>query len=100
MLITFFDKQVVIYKEFVHEEQRVNSAFYTEVIEMLLKRISQARPQFQTEGSWCLLHDNAPSHPTLVLKHIFGQTQCCGDKPSTLFSCSRTSKFFSLSTSK
>jgi hypothetical protein len=32
MLITFFNKQAVIHKEFVPEGQIVNSAFYVEVI--------------------------------------------------------------------
>jgi hypothetical protein len=40
MLITFFDQQSVIHKEFVPEGQRVNSAFYIEVIGRLLKLIS------------------------------------------------------------
>jgi hypothetical protein len=47
MLITFFDKQGVIQEEFVSEQQRVNSAFYVEVIGGLLKRISRVRPQFE-----------------------------------------------------
>jgi transposase len=40
MLITFFDKQGVIRKEFVPERQKVNGAFYVEVIGRLLRRIS------------------------------------------------------------
>jgi hypothetical protein len=50
------------------EGQIVNSAFYVEVIGRLLKRISRVRPQFRAEGSWFLLHDNAPSHSTLAVK--------------------------------
>jgi hypothetical protein len=58
----------VIHKEYVPEGQIVNSAFYVEVIGRLLKRISRVRPQFRAEGSWFLLHDNAPSHSALVVK--------------------------------
>jgi hypothetical protein len=58
----------VIHTEVVPEGQTFNSAFYVEVIGRLLKRISQVRPQFRTEGSWFLLHDNAPSHSALVVK--------------------------------
>jgi histone-lysine N-methyltransferase SETMAR len=71
----FFDKQGVIHKEFVSERQAVNSAFYVEVIGRLLKRISLMRPQFRAEGSWFLLHDNAPSHCALVVK-IFLAKYC------------------------
>jgi histone-lysine N-methyltransferase SETMAR len=67
-LITFFDKQGVIHKAFVPERQRVNSAFYVEVIGRLLKSISRVRPQFRAEGSWFLLNDNAPSNSALVIK--------------------------------
>jgi histone-lysine N-methyltransferase SETMAR len=68
MLITFFDKQGVFFKEFVPEGQTVNSAFHVEVIRRLLKRISWVRPQFRAEDSWFLLHDNSPSHSALVVK--------------------------------
>jgi hypothetical protein len=68
MLIKYFDKQGVIHKQFVPEGQAVNSDFYVEVIRRLLKRISWVRPQFRAEGSWFLLHSNAPSHSALVVK--------------------------------
>jgi histone-lysine N-methyltransferase SETMAR len=58
----------VIHKEFVPEGQTVSSAFYVDVIERLLKGISRVKPQFRAEGSWFLLHDNAPSHSALVVK--------------------------------
>jgi hypothetical protein len=58
----------MIHKEFVPKGQRVNSAFFVEVIGRLLKRISRVRSQFRAEGSWFLLHDNAPSHSALVVK--------------------------------
>jgi hypothetical protein len=64
----FFDKQPVIHKEFVPERQSVNSAFYVEVIDRLLKRIPWVRPQFRAVGSWFLLHYNAHSHVALVVK--------------------------------
>jgi hypothetical protein len=76
--ITFFDKQVVIHKEFVPEEQTVNSVFYVEVIGRLLKRISWVRPQFRAEGSWFLLHENAPSHFGLVIKTFLARHRVLG----------------------
>jgi histone-lysine N-methyltransferase SETMAR len=68
MLVTFFDKHGPIHKEFVPDGQTFNSAFCVEVIGRLLKGISRVRPQFRAEGSWFLLHDNAPSHSALVAK--------------------------------
>jgi hypothetical protein len=64
----FFKKQPVIHKEFAPERQRVNSAFYFEVIGRLLNRISLVTTQFRAEGSWFLLHDNALSHSAVVVK--------------------------------
>jgi hypothetical protein len=60
MLITFFYKQGVIHKELVPEGQTVDSDFYVEVIERLLKRISRVRRKFRAESSLFLLHYNAP----------------------------------------
>jgi hypothetical protein len=57
VLISFFDKQNVVHKE-----------FYVEVIGILLKRILQMKPQFRAGSSWFLLHDNAPSHSAPVVK--------------------------------
>lgn len=68
VLIAIFDKPGVIHKEFTHDGQTVNSAFYVGVIGRSLKRISRARPQFRTEGSWLLLHDSALPQRTLVVK--------------------------------
>jgi hypothetical protein len=68
MLNTFFDNQGVIHKEFVPQGHAINSAFYVEVIGRWLKCISRVRSQFQAQGSWFLLHGNAPSHSPLVVK--------------------------------
>jgi hypothetical protein len=68
MLITFFDEQGVIHKEFVPEGERVNSAFYIEVIGRLLIQPGNAQQQLRAESSWFLLHDNASSHSALAVK--------------------------------
>jgi hypothetical protein len=74
MLITyFFFTNGVIQKEFVREEQPVNSAFYVEVIRTLLKRISRLRPQFRAEGTLFLLHDSAFSHSALAVKFFLDE---------------------------
>lgn len=60
MLITFFDCQGIIHKEFVPPGQTVNGQFYCQVLERLRKRVNRVRPEISQ--SWMLHHDNAPSH--------------------------------------
>jgi hypothetical protein len=38
-----------------------------------MKRISRARPQFQAEVSWFLLHGNGRSHSALVVKTLLAR---------------------------
>jgi hypothetical protein len=68
MLITFFNKQGAIHKEFVPEGQRVNSVFSVEVIGRLLMRISRVRLQFRAKGFWFLLQDNVTSYSAMLVK--------------------------------
>ena len=62
MLITFFDSQGMIYKEFVLKGSTVNGQYYLGVMQRLLARIRRVRRQYKAQGSWSLLHDNAPAH--------------------------------------
>jgi hypothetical protein len=86
MLITFFDKQGVIHKEFVPERQIVNSAFYVEVIGRLLKRISLGEATISSRGQLGLVAGQCPFPFHTGNEDISGQARCCGDKPPTLFS--------------
>ena len=52
----------IIHKEFVPTGQTVNAVFYVGVLKRLVSRIRQIRPEYREEGSWRLLHVNAPSH--------------------------------------
>ena len=62
MLIALFDSYGIIHKEFVPVDQTINSAFYEEVLKLLLWRIHHVWPELHRTGQWMLLHDNAPSH--------------------------------------
>ena len=62
MLICFYNSKGVIHKEFVPTSQTVNAVFYVGVLKRLVTRIRPIRPEYREEGSWRLLHDNAPSH--------------------------------------
>jgi hypothetical protein len=49
----------VIHKELVQEGKAVNSEFYIQVLERLLKWILKVRLQFPEEDSWFYLQDSA-----------------------------------------
>jgi hypothetical protein len=68
-LITVFDKQRVIHKEYALEGQRVNSAFCVEVVGRLLQRIPGVTPQLVPVALQC------------PFAFRTGQTRCCRDKP-------------------
>lgn len=67
MLITFFDSKGIIHKEFAPTGQTITGEFYLNVLKRLLARIHRIRPEYRDENSWCLLHDNAPSHKSLIV---------------------------------
>lgn len=73
LLITFFDSDGVIHKEFLPSDTTVNAAYYKEVMSRLLKRISRIRPHYNRKGSWSLLHDNAPSHNSIIVKSFMAK---------------------------
>ena len=62
MLITFFDSQGVVHKEFVQEGKTVNAEFYKGVMDHLLKCIQRVRPAAFCSWDFFLLHDNVPAH--------------------------------------
>ena len=68
MLICFYDSKSIIHKEFVSTGQTVNAVFYVGVLKRLVSRIRQIRPEYREEGSWRLLHDNAPSHRSTLTR--------------------------------
>jgi len=72
MLIAF-DSDGIIHKEFVPVGQTVNSAFYEEVLKLLLRRIHHVRPELQKTGQWMLLHDNAPAHCVIRVHQSLAQ---------------------------
>ena len=42
-----------------------------------MTRIHRIRPQFRDPENWSLLHDNAPSHTSLIVSQFFAQNQVC-----------------------
>jgi len=73
MLVIFFNWQGVIHKEFVPEGETINAVYYKGVMERLLNRIQHVRPGMCESGDWFLLHDNARSHNTTIVKQFLAQ---------------------------
>ena len=68
MLITFFDHQEMVHREFVPQGQTVNQYFYKEVLTRLVNKFRQ-KPRASWAGkTWILHHDNARAHTALSVK--------------------------------
>nr|XP_012151353.1 PREDICTED: putative uncharacterized protein FLJ37770 [Megachile rotundata] len=68
MLITFFDRRDIVYKEFVPTGMNVNAAFYVQVLTRLQNRVTRIRPAIAR--NWALHHDNAPCHGAIVVQQL------------------------------
>lgn len=77
MFIVFYDSKGIIHHEFVPSGQTVNGVFYEAVLKRLMARIRRTRPEYKDPGSWCLLHDNAPSHTSLIVKRFLARNNVC-----------------------
>ena len=65
----FFDNQGIAHKESVPPGQTVNGKFYCEVLKQPREGIRCKRPDKWKNNNWFLLHDNAPAHTSLVIRH-------------------------------
>jgi hypothetical protein len=69
MMITFFNSNGIIHKEFEPEGRTVNSKNYLEVLKYLLARIKCVRPDL--EHSACqLLQDKMPAHTAINIRTL------------------------------
>jgi hypothetical protein len=73
LLVTFFDWQGVILKEFVPEGEAINAVYYKGVMERLVNRIRLVIPDMCESGDWFLLRDNAPSNNATIVKQFLAQ---------------------------
>ncbi|UYV80064.1 hypothetical protein LAZ67_18001570 [Cordylochernes scorpioides] len=73
MLITFFDSRGIIHKEFVPAGHTLTGEYYLNVLKRLIARIRRIRPEYRDADSWCLLHDNAPSHFSLIVRRFLAK---------------------------
>jgi len=65
MLVIFiYDLDGIIHKEFVSQDKTVNGDYLG--VTKRLARIGRVRPQYRTQDSWLLLHDNVPAHKCIA----------------------------------
>jgi len=60
-----------VHKEFVPPGQRVNHAFYKDVLEQLRKRVQRVRTDIADD--WVLHHGNAPAHTALSVREFLAK---------------------------
>ncbi|GFU76231.1 HTH_48 domain-containing protein [Trichonephila clavipes] len=79
IFITFFDSKGIILKEFVPgiilkefvpTGQTLTGQYFLAVLKRLMAKIHRIRPGYRTQSSWCLLHDNAPSHTSFIVRRL------------------------------
>ncbi|KAG5336738.1 SETMR methyltransferase, partial [Acromyrmex heyeri] len=64
-----------IHKEFVPTGQTIIGAYYLEVLKRLMGRIHRIRPEYRDPEDWSLLHDNAPSHTSLIVRQCLARNR-------------------------
>ena len=65
-LIALFDRNGMIYQDFVPQGQTVNADFHETVLRRLLSQIRCIRSQIHRSEKWSLLHDVA--HPNAAIR--------------------------------
>jgi len=73
MLISFFDANGIVHKEFVPLGQTVNQQFYLKVLKRLRDSLWKKRPEMWSSGDWFLHRDNAPAHTALSVQQFLAK---------------------------
>ncbi|GFT74397.1 mariner Mos1 transposase [Trichonephila clavipes] len=68
MLITFFDSQGIIHKEFLPEGKMMNAARHVEILIRFMKRLRRVRPRYAQQVPWFCVYDNARPHTANIVK--------------------------------
>jgi hypothetical protein len=71
-LTTCFDIKSIVHFEFILQGQRVNRAYYVEVLKRIYEAVHRKRPEILPNV--CILHhENAPAHKVLSVKQFLAQ---------------------------
>ena len=68
---------IIIHKEFVQTDQKITGAYYLEVLKRLMATIHNIRPEYRDPETCSLLHDNALSHTSHIVRQFLAQNQVC-----------------------
>jgi hypothetical protein len=87
----FFDRDGLVHHEFVPHGQNVSGNVYVQMLQRLRDAVRRKRCG-NWQGQWFLLHDNAPSHTSLVLMQFLAEKNIpVITQPPYLFNWSRAS---------
>jgi hypothetical protein len=75
MLISLFDVDGIVHREFVSLGQRANQKFYLNVLKRLCKNLQRNNPEKWQSGDWFLHHDNAPAHTALNVQQFLAKNK-------------------------
>ena len=85
MLISFFDANGIVHKEFVPPGQTVNQQFYLEVLISLQDSVRKKQDMWSS-GDWFLHHDNVPAHTALSVQQFLAKKNNMTVFPHHLYS--------------
>ena len=63
--------------EFVATSQTITGTYYLEALKRLIARICCIRPEYRDPETWSLLHDNALSHTSLIVRRFLVRNKFC-----------------------
>jgi hypothetical protein len=72
LLITFFDIKGIVHFEFIPQGQRVNQAYYKEIMNRVREALLRKGPELWP-NDWIPHHDNATAHKALSVKQSLAQ---------------------------
>jgi hypothetical protein len=72
VFITFLDIQGIIHFELIPQGQKVNQAYYMEILKRLREIMHGEMPEL-SPNDWILRHDNDPAHKALSVKKFLAQ---------------------------
>lgn len=87
--LTLRDKPDHVVTTFHYAYPRFHSPFTcSDLSHWLLKRMRRVRPELLDSGNWQLLHDNAPTHNSIIVQQFLAKRQfVCIDYPHNLQIC-------------
>ena len=83
MLISLFDVDGIVHREFVSPGHTVNPKFYLNVLKRLHKSLQRNHPEKWHSGVWFLHHDNAPAHTALSIQQFLAKNKMVVAPPTT-----------------